>query len=99
MKNRLCLGLVLASLFMTVQAEEPTAPPVRPDVSKALVELPARRLVVGSAPQTRDFVNPKVAPGKITWHPTWEAALAASARSGKPVLLFQLLGKLDQEFC
>jgi len=43
--------------------------------------------------------NPIVAPGKVNWHPTFEAACQASAKSGKPVFLFQMLGRLDQEFC
>jgi len=43
--------------------------------------------------------NPTVAPGKIRWHSTFAEACQASVKSGKPVLLFQMLGKLDQEFC
>ena len=39
-----------------------------------------------------------VAPGKVSWHADYDAALAASKKSGKPVLLFQLLGDLDQRF-
>lgn len=40
--------------------------------------------------------NPKCQPGLVKWHSNFESALRASATSGKPVLLFQLLGKLDQ---
>lgn len=40
-----------------------------------------------------------VAPGRVAWHASYRDALAASAQSGKPVLLFLLLGKLDDEFC
>jgi hypothetical protein len=43
--------------------------------------------------------NPRVEPGKVNWHPTFEAALEASRKSGKPVLLFQMMGKLDLKFC
>jgi hypothetical protein len=39
-----------------------------------------------------------VAPGKVQWREDFAAACAASRDSGKPVLLFQLLGKLDQEY-
>ncbi len=42
--------------------------------------------------------NPTVEPGKIVWHDDFQAACKASQRSGKPVLLFQLLGRLDQRF-
>jgi hypothetical protein len=47
------------------------------------------------------FVNPRVEPGKVHWHPSFQAACAASLQkySGKPVLLFQMLGKLDEQFC
>ena len=45
------------------------------------------------------FVNPKVKPGEVAWHSNFSAACDASKQSGKPVLLFQLLGKLDDQFC
>ena len=41
----------------------------------------------------------KVAPGKVVWHANYKQALAAAKKSGKPVLHFQLMGKLDDEFC
>ena len=41
----------------------------------------------------------KVKPGAVRWHSSHAAALAAAAKSGKPVLHFQLLGRLDDEFC
>ena len=42
--------------------------------------------------------NPKVEPGKVNWHDDYDTALMASRVTGKPVLLFQLLGQLDQRF-
>jgi hypothetical protein len=51
------------------------------------------------AEAAKGFVNPKVQPGKVTWHKDFAAACAASAKSGKPVLLFQMMGKLDDQFC
>jgi len=38
-------------------------------------------------------------PGLVSWHPDFDAAVRAARRSAKPVLLFQLLGDLDQTFC
>lgn len=35
----------------------------------------------------------------IRWHDTAEKAALGAAKSGKPVLVFHLLGRLDQEFC
>jgi hypothetical protein len=43
--------------------------------------------------------NPKVAPGKVRWHTDFAAACEAARKSGKPVLLFQMMGKLDDQFC
>ena len=40
-----------------------------------------------------------VEPGDVRWHATPPAAEAASRDSGKPVLVFQLLGRLDERFC
>lgn len=44
-------------------------------------------------------LNSKVKPGDVAWHPSFAAAREASECSGKPVLLFQLLGRLDDQFC
>ena len=43
--------------------------------------------------------NPKVRPGLVRWHTDFTAACAAAKDWGKPVLLFQMMGKLDQRFC
>ncbi len=45
------------------------------------------------------FRNPKVEPGKVRWRKDFKTACAASHKSGKPVLLFQMIGKLDDRFC
>ncbi len=42
--------------------------------------------------------NPRVEPGKVKWHDNVAAAMTAAKKSGKPVLVFHLLGKLDQRF-
>ena len=46
--------------------------------------------------QTTD--NPAVPPGLVRWHPDLPAARAAADATGKPVLLFQMIGRLDQRF-
>ncbi len=43
--------------------------------------------------------NPSVTPGRVRWHDDFAAACTASECSGKPVLLFQMLGRLDEKFC
>jgi len=51
-------------------------------------------------PEAKDgFVNPKVEPGKVKWHADFDTACKAAAKSGKPVMLFQMMGKLDDQFC
>jgi hypothetical protein len=46
-----------------------------------------------------EFVNPKVEPGKVRWHKDFATACREAKKSGKPVLLFQMMGKLDDQFC
>jgi hypothetical protein len=66
------------------------------DRGKRKVELPTEKVVADrSAPAD----NPKVEPGKVRWHASVEAARAAAARSGKPVMIFYMMGKLDDRFC
>jgi hypothetical protein len=51
-------------------------------------------------PPTKDgFVNPNVEPGKVKWHRDFDAACKAAEKSGKPVFLFRMMGKLDDQFC
>ncbi len=40
-----------------------------------------------------------VVPGWVQWHADLEEAKASAAISGKPVLVFQLLGRLDERLC
>ncbi len=51
------------------------------------------------APPAVAFNNPKVEPGKVKWHGTPEEAMRAAQTSGKPILLFQMMGRLDDRFC
>jgi hypothetical protein len=74
------------------------------DFSKTIVIEPATKAVVARAsapaPTTAgSFVNPRVPPGQVNWHPTLAAARKAAQKSGRPVLLFQMMGKLDEQFC
>ena len=60
-----------------------------------VAEQPLERALPAAAP----FAPRTVSPGLVPWHADFAAACAAAQRSGKPVLLFQLLGRLDEEFC
>ena len=53
-----------------------------------------------SAGATRaDAAKTKTAAGKVQWHDDFNSACRASRETGKPVLLFQLMGQLDEVFC
>jgi hypothetical protein len=98
-----CLGLVLAAGAALTQAPNPQPPARADDRTKRIVEAPSERLVAAAtaAPAAAGdaFVNPRVSPGKVRWHPDFATACRAAAQSGKPVLLFQMMGRLDQKFC
>ena len=69
------------------------------DRAKGAIESRPERVVAALSTTATADANPAVKPGKVNWHPTFAEACAASKQSGKPVLLFQLLGKLDHKFC
>jgi hypothetical protein len=98
-------GAAVLAVVAAVQARQfPGQPGGAPaDRGKFAVELPAKQLLAFSnpgAPQAaQPFVNPKVEPGKVKWHPDLDAACKAAAATGRPVLLFHLMGKLDDQFC
>ena len=69
------------------------------DMPKYVVERPTKELLAARSGVVAVSENPKVAPGRVSWHPNFAAACAASRASGKPVLLFQMMGNLDEQFC
>ena len=52
-----------------------------------------------TATPAQQAANPPARPGRVRWHESFAAACAASERSGKPVFLFHMMGRLDQRFC
>ncbi len=90
----------LAALALAVLAARPAVGFEAP--TKRVIERPTKEVIAarsGAAPVAVPFDNPKVAPGRVVWHPSFAAACKASQGSGKPVLLFQMMGKLDEQFC
>jgi len=67
--------------------------------TSAITNAPAAAPPAETEETAETFVNPKVEPGKVRWHADFAAACAAAEQSGKPVLLFQMMGKLDDRFC
>jgi len=94
-------GLTVLALGPAVAlAQQPAVPRPLDPTKTERIELPTARLVGrGTAPAAAESANPKVEPGKVGWHPSFAAACDASRKSGKPVLLFQMMGKLDDRFC
>ena len=84
----LAIGVTPVLLAQVLPAEVDETP-----LLGAVVEPMHESGLVGTYP------NPAVEPGGVEWHADLAAARAASESSGRPVLLFQLLGQLDQEFC
>jgi hypothetical protein len=89
--------LSLGLIGMPAHGQFPPAQPRRADIRKEKIELPTKQLLAAAAAVRAG--NPAVPPGKVRWHPTFAAACQAAQQSGKPVLLFQMLGRLDQQFC
>jgi hypothetical protein len=90
--------LALATNF--IAGEPPNEPKPKLDHGKYIAELPTKRALARTSPAApADFVNPKVEPGKVRWHADFAAACRAAATSGKPVLLFHMMGRLDEKFC
>lgn len=100
-RSLLTVLLVLAGVFGAAVVPafgqyETAVPQPRRDVGKYAVESPTKDILARAAAAPE---NPAVQPGLVKWHPTFEAACKAANESTKPVLLFHLLGRLDQEFC
>jgi hypothetical protein len=87
-------GAVAAGRLHSARAPSP-APEAAPDADPPPVQAVK---VEAPAPAEADD-NPAVEPGKVRWHASFADAQAAARRSGKPVLLFQMMGRLDRQFC
>jgi hypothetical protein len=79
-------------------------------IRKEVIEFPVKKVVTNASeplvtpapkpkPAEAKSDNPKVEPGLVKWHPDLATACEAAKKSGKPVLLFQMMGKLDDQFC
>ena len=93
-----CLTMLAWVLPAVAEAPEPAAPP-RAELkeTKRRIEGSAKEVIANLSKTVTP--NPKVEPGKVKWHATMAEAQAAAEKSGKPVLLFQMMGKLDEQFC
>jgi hypothetical protein len=70
------------------------------DITKSgRVERSAKKVAADLSSSVKDVANPKVKPGLVNWHVSFEKARQAAQKSGKPILLFHMMGKLDDQFC
>lgn len=111
--KRFIFSALITSLFAAQAAlsqEVKTAsPPIRPDMSKMRVEMPVKSLLLTpealkseklpAVETAKKETKKKVKPGSVIWYPTTAQAKRNSLLSGKPVLVFQLMGFLDDRFC
>ena len=98
----------LLSIPGSVVSDDDSSQPAVPKYeSKLAIESPSEKLVATalpaelskSTPPTPDRHPIAAVPGKVDWLADFDAACRASRDSGKPVLLFQLMGRLDEVFC
>ncbi len=75
-----------------------TTRPKAPRPAKAVAVTPRATSPTSPATSPAKFENPTVSAGKVRWHADFKKARAAAKISGKPVLLFQMIGRLDQRF-
>ena len=87
-------ALASAALFISpAMGQAPT---------KEFIEMNTKEVIAarsGNTAMAMPVDNPKVGAGQVIWHPSFAAACDASRVSRKPVLLFQMMGKLDEQFC
>jgi hypothetical protein len=94
------LFLSLSSVMLATSCLAQESQPLdRRDLTKAIIELPVKSMLKSAAPaEGNAYVNRKVPPGLVHWNEDFTAACQRSKVSGKPVLLFHMMGNLDQEF-
>jgi hypothetical protein len=73
----------------------PLSSPIPVGLGAALKVPQSKNASVNNEP----IANKQVPPGLVAWRKDFATACSLSERSGKPVLLFQMMGKLDDEFC
>jgi len=90
-----CITGLLAAACLTV----PGLAGDRASLSRQAPVDTAARTEIAAKASGESFVNPHVQPGSIRWHGSFQEACQAAKKSHKPVLLFYMMGKLDDLFC
>ena len=56
-------------------------------------------VTAGAAAHARGGMTPQTQLAGVAWETSFATAQQKARQSGKPVLLLQLFGRLDEEFC
>jgi hypothetical protein len=89
--KKLISGGSPAEVFKTLENKS-VRPVALKSVARTLQPQPRRASVVVAA-------GDKVAPGLVSWRKDVKEAMKCSEKSGKPVLVFHMMGMLDDRFC
>jgi hypothetical protein len=72
-----------------------------PDLNKSFETKMATNGQVGKPqePAPLSVANHRVTPGLVSWHKNMATAMKSASKSGKPLLVFHMMGSLDDRFC
>ena len=99
--HKITFAAILGALFISGSASLSCGAQKLPrDMLKGAIEAPTKSLLSAPSPVAagNPQINPPVQPGLVRWHSDFASACQASKISGKPVLLFQMLGMLNREY-
>jgi hypothetical protein len=68
-------------------------------LNKLILTLLIASVCMASAVPSDPAVGESVVLGGATWGPDFEAAQAEAEQTGKPILLFDMVGRLDEKWC
>lgn len=93
--------IISATVFTSLLASPCLAQERRMDLRKAVIEAPVAKVLMNSDSLVTSGASArsKRVAGLVTWRSNLGTAIDAAAKTGKPILHFQLLGRLDEEFC
>lgn len=108
------IGLCIAALAL-VAGSMPAGAQRAMDMRKSIIEMPLKTTINPEFQSESKVEKPalieervvavtdkgvaKVKPGDVSWLANFDDACAAARKSGRPVLLFAMLGNLDDKFC
>lgn len=88
-----------SALSSQLRSLAPVQPGAQPPGLAALPGVAPRMAKLSGQPSTDGIRAGRVPAGLVAWYRDIASASRRSKISGKPVLVFQMLGNLDDEFC